>query len=73
MGTKNTPGQFDCYSKAEPDEPLFTLLARDPIAPLLVALWADVNRRLGGCEEKSKEAEEVARAMRRWSIRRMVR
>lgn len=43
MGTKTDPGQFDCHSKAEPDEPLFTLLARDPLAPGLVAIWAALN------------------------------
>lgn len=29
MGTKNNPGAFDCYANAEPDEPMFVLLARD--------------------------------------------
>jgi hypothetical protein len=40
MGTKLNPGKFDCYENAEPDEPLFTLLARDPLAPGLVQIWA---------------------------------
>jgi hypothetical protein len=40
MGTKNNPGEFDCYAAAEPDEPLFTLLGRDPLASHLVRLWA---------------------------------
>lgn len=40
MGTKSDPGAFDCYAKAEPDEPLFVLLARDWRAPHLVRLWA---------------------------------
>jgi hypothetical protein len=31
MGTKSNPGPFDCYAKAEPDEPMFVLLARDPL------------------------------------------
>lgn len=44
MGTKNEPGQFDCYDKAEPDEPLFTLLARDPLAPHLVRLWTQARQ-----------------------------
>lgn len=39
MGTKNNPGKFDCYSKAEPDEPVFILLARDPDAPKIVLEW----------------------------------
>lgn len=40
MGTKDNPGPFDCSAAAEPNEPLFTLLARDPAAPGLVELWA---------------------------------
>ncbi len=40
MGTKNNPGKFDCYHAAEPDEPMFILLARDPLAAKLVELWA---------------------------------
>ncbi len=39
MGTKNHPGKFDCYAAAEPDEPMFILLARDPLAAHLVAAW----------------------------------
>ena len=40
MGTKDQPSRFDCYDKAEPEEPLFTLLGRDPLAPPLVEAWA---------------------------------
>lgn len=40
MGTKNNPGKFDCYAAAEPDEPMFVLLGRDPHAAVLVTLWA---------------------------------
>lgn len=40
MGTKNNPGKYDCYVKAEPDEPLFTVLGRDPLGADFVALWA---------------------------------
>ncbi|SEQ71508.1 hypothetical protein SAMN05216548_10735 [Faunimonas pinastri] len=43
MGTKNDPAPHDAYAKAEPDEPLFTLLARDPQAPFLVSIWAKVR------------------------------
>ena len=25
MGTKNEPGEFDCYAAAEPDEPMFII------------------------------------------------
>ena len=34
--TKNEPGKFDCHAKAADDEPLFTLRAKDPIAPAMV-------------------------------------
>jgi hypothetical protein len=48
MGTKNSPGVFDCYANAEPDEPMFVLLARDPLAPFLVSMWSKV--RMGDLE-----------------------
>ena len=44
MGTKNNPGQFDCYSKADGDEPIFVLRGKDPVAANLVREW--VHRRL---------------------------
>lgn len=40
MATKNNPGRYDCYANADPDEPLFVLLARDPSAEFFVAAWA---------------------------------
>lgn len=43
MGTKEHPSDFDCYSNAEPDEPMFTLLARDATAPDVVCSWADLR------------------------------
>lgn len=43
MGTKRNPGKYDCYAKAEPDEPMFTLLARDPMAAHLVRIWAGLR------------------------------
>lgn len=43
MGTKTNPGKFDCYHNAEPDEPMFTLLARDRLAPFLVSIWSKVR------------------------------
>ena len=44
MGTKNRPGDFDCYANAEPDEPMFVLLDRDKHAALMVRAWADLYR-----------------------------
>lgn len=43
MGTKANPGEFDCYANAAPDEPMFVLLARDPIAPFLVSIWSSIR------------------------------
>lgn len=71
MGTKNNPGEYDCYANAEPDEPMFILLARDPIAPVLVDLWATL-RETQGCADhpgrshtdKAKEAHHCAKQMR---------
>ena len=71
MGSKNKPGNFDCYATAEPDEPMFVLLGRDPLAPLLVELWAGLRAVLVKAEgepEKIKEARQCAANMRDWPI-----
>lgn len=76
MGTKNNPGTFDCYANAEPDEPMFILLARDPSAPMLVELWAQIRERFGGNTREietdlrmADEAQECAETMREWHRR----
>lgn len=80
MGTKNNPGKFDCYDVAEPDEPMFILLGRDPISPVLVEDWA--NRRIEAINKGQKphedwakigEARLVATQMRLYWRDRMVR
>jgi hypothetical protein len=63
MGTKNNPGRFDCYANAEPDEPMFVLLGRDPAAPILVRLWVALRAELGTDAEKLDEAEACAEAL----------
>lgn len=40
MATKTHPGKYDCHARAEPHEPLFTLLGRDQLAAPLVRTWA---------------------------------
>lgn len=73
MGSKNNPGEFDCYANALPDEPMFILLARDPDAPRLVEAWA-INRtnaiakseRPDSDMKSVKEAWECANKMREW-------
>jgi len=69
MGTKNNPGKFDCYHAAEPDEPMFVLLARDPQAPNLVREWANLRRLLDLKNEDAAKVEEAtmcADAMEAW-------
>lgn len=56
MSTKNHPGQFDCYQSAEPDEPMFVLLARDRHAPVLIWLWATMR------EIEDEDSAHVAEA-----------
>lgn len=63
MGTKNDPGQFDCYANAEPDEPMFVLLGRDRHAPALVWLWALMRHAEGEDETKVAEALDCANKM----------
>lgn len=72
-GTKNNPSKYDCYMAAGPDEPIFVLLARDPLAPILVELWASLRAEYGCSEhpnrshnDKSVEANKVAMSMRVW-------
>lgn len=66
MGTKNDPGKFDCYNKADPDEPMFVLLARDKHAPALVRLWGELREIDGEDQEKVNEAYMCAGNMERW-------
>ena len=66
MGTKNNPGSFDCYANAEPDEPMFILLGRDPMAPSLVEAWAEYREANGEAMGKVDEAKRCARSMREW-------
>lgn len=57
MGTKANPGKYDCYEKADPDEPLFVLRAKDPNAACLVWLWATMAEM-----QSEQEPEKVADA-----------
>lgn len=73
MGTKNNPGNFDCYGNALPDEPMFILLARDPSAPAIVKWWADAREAAidsGDRPESDRamveEARQCAKNMTAW-------
>lgn len=66
MATKNNPGAFDCYANAEPDEPMFTLLARDSCAAEVVREWARlrvVTGKNSAEDHQIQEALECADAM----------
>lgn len=67
MSTKNDPGPFDCYAKAQPDEPMFILLGRDPLAGALVRLWAEMRLSTGEDPKKVAEATACAHAMDQWA------
>jgi hypothetical protein len=70
MGTKNNPGEYDCYEHAEPDEPMFVLLGRDATASVIVHAWASLRERLGNTSaEKLAEARACASAMADWATR----
>lgn len=61
MGTKNNPGEFDCLANAKPDEPYFLLLARDPVAPILVRLWVTLRTGVdNGDADKAQREEALA-------------
>lgn len=66
MGTKNNPGNFDCYANAEPDEPMFVLLARDRSAPELILRWADMREAAGEDPAKVQEARDCAAKCAAW-------
>lgn len=73
MGTKANPAKFDCYGNALPDEPMFILLARDPLAPAVVKFWAELREQAietGNKPESDRpmivEARECAINMEHW-------
>lgn len=78
MGTKEQPGQFDCYAALEADEPFFVLKATDPSAPLAVIVWSEHYRerkqRAGAWNERAVarycEAHQIANQMSEWRARR---
>jgi hypothetical protein len=67
MGTKNNPGKFDCHANAHPDEPMFILLGRDPMAATLVRAWAEMREDAGEDPAKVAEARACADAMDAWA------
>lgn len=73
MGSKNNPGKFDCYANAEPDEPMFVLLGRDPTASIVVKFWHDLKQIMveegtsASSDAKLEEALTCSEAMHAWA------
>ncbi len=68
MGTKNNPGDYNCYANAEPDEPMFVLLARDIKAPYVIEAWCALAEIKGSDPAKIAEARKCAENMREWRV-----
>lgn len=67
---KNNP--TSCWNKADDDEPIFVLLARDPAAPAAIICWADERVRLGKNKPTDQEiigAKSEARTMHKFRMR----
>jgi hypothetical protein len=74
MGTKTNPGRYECLAKAEPDEPVFVLRAKDPNAVPLVWLWATMAEMQSAHEpEKVAEARQLMMHMVDWAASRGIR
>jgi hypothetical protein len=69
MGTKNHPSAFDCHAAADPDEEMFILLGRDPMAGALVRAWADMREHADEDPTKVKEARDVADKLDAWATK----
>lgn len=63
MATKNKPGRYDCYANAEPDEPMFVLLARDDLAPYVIRIWAALRSARANSGSKSEITEAIEAAL----------
>jgi hypothetical protein len=74
MGTKTNPGAFNCYGAALPDEPIFTILGRDPTFRATILYWM-AQRGIEGKNETEEdrdritEAAKVADAGRDWRLK----
>lgn len=73
MGTRENPGRFDGYGKAESNEPVFTLIGRDPAAPKLIRDWVNLHRDAKTDGTQLMEALAVADAMDKYRMERNAR
>ena len=74
MGTKNNPGDINCYGNANGDEPIFVLRSTDKSAPAIIRIWAcfyktrkEQENSYGPAEHnKYESALEIARHMEKY-------
>lgn len=73
MGLKADELQHGCFARAEADEPMFVLLSRDRLAPLLVRAWAGlrtlqiwIGLKPASDYVKVDEARQLAARMTQW-------
>ena len=62
----------DCYANAGPDEPMFTLLARDIAAPVALREWIEYRIMFGKNEPGDPQIQEtldVIAAMEAWRLK----
>jgi hypothetical protein len=64
---KNLENSNSCLNKAAPDEPIFVLRAKDPVASMVVRIWASLSESMKTQpREKCGRAWQVAVAMEQW-------
>lgn len=68
MGTKNNPQPNDCYHKAEPDEEIFVLLARDEAAPHAIRKWVNMRIMFGLDDPHSEKINEAMRCASKMEV-----
>lgn len=73
MNTKRSPSPHDGYAAAGLDEPILTLRAADPAAPVVIRQWAYQQRALilagkvpPETEDQVADAIRTAEAMEAW-------
>lgn len=61
---ENMPGST--WNKTDAREPVFVLVGRDRLAPILVRMWVTLARFMGVKAKKLQEAAELASQMEAW-------
>ena len=71
MSSKQNPSVYNCYKAALPDEPVFTILGRDPAGPATLEFWVSQRIKLGKTVEdddkdRIRVAFDDAKEMQEW-------